>query len=298
MPTDRYGKMDPNRLEDFIKQSKKKGDLPFCVVATAGTTVTGNIDPLSSIANICQRYGLWFHVDAAFGGGLCFSKKWKHLLNGIDMADSITFDPHKWLYNSISSATILFKDSGRLGYLQFKAPYIENPEHEEGTRPNQGECTIQGTRAFDALKFWACLKLIGLEGYAQTIDHCMDMTYKLRSFLKKHADIEIMSTPEVSILCFRYNPSEIQRLDIAQVEKEDLLNHVNLALQKRLEAEGKAFLSVATYKGKKVLRAVILNYCTQEEDLRFIVREVLRIGKEVFLDKTTSIQKTKREVIT
>jgi glutamate decarboxylase len=148
------------------------------------------------------------------------------------------------------------------------------------------------------LKFWACLKLIGLEGYAQTIDHCMDMTYKLRSFLKKHADIEIMSTPEVSILCFRYNPSEIQRLDIAQVEKEDLLNHVNLALQKRLEAEGKAFLSVATYKGKKVLRAVILNYCTQEEDLRFIVREVLRIGKEVFLDKTTSIQKTKREVIT
>ena len=280
VPADKNGKMDTETLERLINQSKQKGKHPFCVVATAGTTVTGNIDPLPSVARICRKYGLWFHVDAAFGGAVSFSRKWRHLLEGIEHADSIAFDPHKWMYNSVSSAAILLRDADRLRALQFKAPYIEEPENEEGIRANQGECTIQGTRAFDAIKLWACLKLIGVDGYERIINHCMEMTHYLENLLKNHKNMQLMSVPEVSILCFRYNPVGLWRSGWLDKEEEKL-DHINLELQKRLEAEGKVFLSVATYKGRKVLRAVILNYCTQKKDIEFVIREVERVGQEI-----------------
>ncbi len=283
VPADKKGRMDTEILETLIKQSGQKGEYPFCVVATAGSTVTGNIDPLPSIAMICQKYGLWFHVDAAFGGAILFSRKWRYLLDGIKQADSIAFDPHKWLYNPVSSATILLKDAGRLRALHFKVPYIEEPENEKGTRPNQGECTIQGTRAFDAIKLWICLKLIGVDGYGQIIDHCMEMTRYLKELIENHENLEVMSIPDLSILCFRYNPPGIQWSDRPD-KKEDILNHINLELQKRLEAEGRAFISIATYEGKKVLRAVILNYCTQKQDINLVIQEVERVGQLVIHD--------------
>ncbi len=267
VPSNANGKMDPYILNELIKKEISFRKIPFFVVATAGTTISGAIDPLLEIHNICKKYDLWLHVDAAHGGAIIFSNKWRHLLDGINKADSIAFDPHKWLYNSIPSATILLKNESSLRHLLFKAPYIEEPENEEGVRPNQGESAIQGTRGFDALKLWASIKLIGTKGYGVIIDHCIDMTQYLASIIKNQKELELCSNPEINILCFR------------ALSKYGDHNKLNLKIQKILEAKGKAFLSIATFKGKKVLRAVILNYCTHKRDLKFVLDEVLRLAK-------------------
>jgi len=266
--SDTNGKMKPDALEKHIKNFLSHSKVPFFVVATAGTTISGAIDPIADIHEVCKRYGIWLHVDAAHGGALIFSNKWGHLLKGIDKADSIAFDPHKWMYNSIPSATILLKNESHLRHLLFKAPYIEEPEDEEGTRPNQGEAAIQGTRGFDSLKLWASMKLIGKDGYEEIINHCIEMAHYFASLVKSHSDLELCSMPEMNILCFRC------------LSKDGDHDKLNLRVQKMLEAEGKAFLSIAQFQRKKVLRAVILNYCTQKEDIDFILNEVIRLAQK------------------
>ncbi len=266
--SDTKGKMRPDDLERHIKDSLSSSRVPFFVVATAGTTISGAIDPIPDIHEVCKRYGLWLHVDAAHGGALIFSSKWGHLLNGINKADSIAFDPHKWLYNSIPCATILLKNGSHLRHLLFKAPYVEEPEDEEGIRPNQGEASIQGTRGFDALKLWASMKLIGTKGYEEIINHCVEMTHYLAFLIKKESSLELCSMPEMNILCFRC------------LSKDGDHDRLNLKVQKMLEAEGKAFLSITQFQGKEVLRAVILNHCTQKEDIDFILNEVIRLAQK------------------
>ena len=267
--SDKDGKMDPDSLEHEIKKSIDKGKFPLFVVATAGTTISGAIDPIYKISKICKKYGVWLHVDAAHGGAVIFSNRYRSLLNGIEEADSIAFDPHKWLYNSIPSATLLLKREKDLNYLLFKAPYVEDPKDEEGKRPNQGEAAIQGTRAFDALKLWTSLKLIGIDGFGKIVDHCIDLSKYLAFLAKKNESLELVADPEINIVCFRC------------LDKRGNDNNLNSTVQKMLERQGKAFLSIAQFKGKKVLRAVILNYCTKREDIEFIIQEVLSLAKQI-----------------
>jgi len=125
------------------------------------------------------------------------------------------------------------------------------------------------------------MRLIGVEGYGRIIEHTIDMTFYLKSLVDREEELELGSIPEVSILCFRFVPKEIKELDIPPDKKENLLSDINIRLQKELEVSGKAFLSIATYQGKKVLRAVILNHCTQKEDLEFVINEVLDIGRRM-----------------
>ncbi len=253
------GKIKKDKLIRKIEEIRKEGYVPFFLCATAGTTISGSIDPIEEISEICKKYGVWLHVDAAHGGAVIFSERYKGLLDGIELADSIAFDPHKWLYCSIPCATLLIKERSNLKHLLFKAPYAR------GGRPSQGEASIQGTRSFDALKVWATLKLIGKKGIGKIVEHCIDMTKRLADIIKEKEELELLNNPEINILCFRYRSDD----------------RVNEEIQKRLEKEGKAFLSVATFKGKRALRAVILNFCTKEEDLSFVVDEVIRIGKKI-----------------
>ena len=267
--TDKRGKMDPNHLESEIKKSIANNKFPLAVIATAGTTISGAIDPISEIKEICKKYDVWLHVDAAHGGAVIFSKRHKYLLDGIAEADSIAFDPHKWLYNSIPSATILLKREKDLNYLLFKAPYVEEPEDEDGKRPNQGEAAIQGTRAFDALKLWASIKLIGVDGFGKIVDHCIELSKYLASLVKKRQCLELSTEPEINIVCFRC---------LGKKGRDDSLNSI---IQKRLERRGDAFLSIAQFKQKKVLRAVILNYCTRREDIEYVVQQVLNLANQI-----------------
>ena len=162
--TNASSQIDITDLKDKLSQAKKLGQTPFAIVATAGTTVTGNIDPIADMADLAQSYSLWFHVDAAYGGALAFSSEFSHLLAGIHRADSVTFNPQKWLYVTKTCATVLFKDVDVLKqHFRIRAPYMG----DDSEWANLGELTIQGTRHADVLKLWLSLQHMGRASYAR-----------------------------------------------------------------------------------------------------------------------------------
>lgn len=241
-------------LEDRIKQAITDGRKPFAIVATAGTTVTGNIDPLAEIAAIAKRYRLWLHVDAAYGGALVFSTNHRYRIDGIEEADSITFNPQKWMYVAKTCAMVLFKDADVLQKeFRISAPYMNETDFT-----NIGEISIQGTRHADILKLWLSLQHIGTKGYDQLIHASYDLVDYFVEQVKSRSYLELASTPDTNLCCFRGIPKHIAS------EKWD---QWNLRLQQELLRDEQTFLSLPTYRGNRWLRAVLLNPFTSKEDL-------------------------------
>lgn len=255
-------RMDVSELRIAIESAKQNGKTPFCVVATAGTTTTGNIDPLVEISEVARQYGLWFHVDAAYGGALVLSEGQRHRLVGIEHADSITFNPQKWLYVAKTCAMVLFRDMGTLvNAFRIHAPYMR----DSGEFINLGEISVQGTRHAEILKLWLSLQHIGRSGYAQLIEN----SYLLSDFfieeVKRRPFLEMAGNSDTNIICFRGVPAWLQ-----QSEWDDW----NSRLQSHLLHKRKIFLSLPTYRGARWLRAVILNPYTNEETLSGLFNEI------------------------
>lgn len=291
---DEEGRMNVADLRAKIGAARAAGQFPFCVVATAGTTVAGHIDPLPEIERICREEDLWLHVDAAHGGALVFSRR-AHLLEGISKADSVAFDAHKWLYMSIPAASILFRDASSLElYLQFKAPYIVDVPSPTGKRVHQGEMTIQGTRRFDALKTWMSLKQLGRLHFAAMVDRTVDLAHYMASRVEDSEDLEACSSVTMNIFCFRYHPKTLRERsnggdEAAKRRVAVFLDELNVEVQKRLEASGEGFVSVATYQGKKVLRAIIHNRCVQEANIDHILNALSRLGHTVYGERKAEL---------
>jgi glutamate/tyrosine decarboxylase-like PLP-dependent enzyme len=289
--TDEGGRMSMADLRAKIRGAREANQLPFCVVATAGTTVAGHIDPLPEIEQICRESDLWFHVDAAHGGTLAFSSSRRHLLEGISKADSIAFDAHKWLYMSIPASSILFQDGSLLErYLHFKAPYIVDIPSDTGKRVNQGEMTVQGTRRFDALKTWLSLKHLGRRHFGAMVDRTVDLAHYMASRVQASDNLETCAQVTVNICCFRYLPKVLrQRKDdlgeAARRQVETFLDNLNVEVQKRLEASGKGFVSISTFQGKKVLRAIIHNRCVQKANIDHVLNAVCHLGQAVYEER-------------
>lgn len=247
--TDADSRMDPDALRGAIATARDDGRDPFCVVATAGTTTTGNVDPLAEIAGATEAEGLWFHVDAAYGGALAFSESHRHLLDGIERADSVTFNPQKWCYVAKTCAALLLSDrtvleeSFRVG-----APYVDR----DGP-PNLGELTVQGTRHADVLKCWLTFGHLGRRGIEQLVEESYRLTGHLVAGIEERGSLELASTPETNLVCFRANPGNGTDLDA-----------LNGALRDHLLREQDVYLSLPTYRGSKWLRAVLLNPHTDE----------------------------------
>ncbi|HEY9648458.1 MAG TPA: pyridoxal-dependent decarboxylase [Chroococcidiopsis sp.] len=245
--TNANSQMQPEALRQSIEQAIADGCAPFCVVATAGTTVTGNIDPLAPIAAICQDYGLWFHVDAAYGGAVVFSEQYGDRLHGIAQADSITFNPQKWLYVARTCVMALFKDMTHLHrYFRIGAPYMA--ANDDFT--NLGEISVQGTRHADVLKLWLSLQHLGQRGYAQLIDESYALTQYMVNAIQTRPFLQLVGTPETNIVCFRGTPPSLD---------ESRWDEWNSALNTYLLREHNLFLSLPFYRGSRWLRAVILN---------------------------------------
>jgi glutamate/tyrosine decarboxylase-like PLP-dependent enzyme len=244
--------MDPGDLIAHIEQAKSSQQIPFCVVATAGTTTTGNIDPLPAIAKIAHEYDLWFHVDAAYGGSILFSPEHRHRLTGIEQADSITFNPQKWLYVTKVCAMILFREIDLLNHsFRIQAPYMQSfPDV-----PNLGDMTLQGTRHPDILKFWLSLQQIGLSGYAELINQSYHLTEYFLKAVKIRPYLELASEPDMNLICFRSTPTWIPA---------DNWDAWNTYLQIQLLKSGSIFLSLPLYRQHRWLRAVLLNPFTDK----------------------------------
>jgi len=253
--TDEDSRLRVDALREKITQAVERGDHPFCVVATAGTTTTGNIDPLAEVYDIASKHDLWYHVDAAYGGALAFSAAHRDRLDGIERADSVTFNPQKWLYVAKTCAMVLFRDANVLrSDFRVDAPYMKGEER----LVNRGEISIQGTRHADVLKLWLSLQHLGERGYEQLIDESYRLTNYLVSGIREREWVELASTPETNLVCFRASPDTLD---------EGEYDELNENLQQHLLREAEIFLSLPTYRGNRWLRSVLLNPYTDEEVL-------------------------------
>ncbi len=248
IPTLKNGKINISILNKSIRKKIKENGIPFCIVATAGTTLNGSVDNLKEISNIAEKYKIWMHTDAVYAGALIFSNKYKNILDGIEKSDSISFNPQKWLYITKTCSVLLLKNKKYL-YSDFfiPLPYVAKDKNEEY---HSGELTIQGTRYPDILKLWLSLQHLGNFTYSKIIENSYKNTFLLKKNLEKINNIKILCDPETNILCFRYTPSDIN---------PTMYDKINLDLQKFLLNKNNIFFSFVSYNQTKWLRAVILN---------------------------------------
>ncbi|VAW11182.1 hypothetical protein MNBD_BACTEROID03-911 [hydrothermal vent metagenome] len=245
--TDKHSKIDCKDLSIQIQEQLKLGKQPFAIVATAGTTVSGNIDPLKEISEIAKKHKLWLHIDAIYGGAVIFSEKHKHLIDGIEQANSISFNPQKWLSVSKTSSMVLFRDfNGMKDNFRISAPYMK----EQNAYVNLGEINIQGTKYAEVLKLWLSLQSLGKSGYNKLIDYSFYLTETFNKEITKRPFLKLTSKTEMNIICFRGEPNYLTS------EKIDKWNE---NLQHYLLKQTNFFLSLPKYKNNLWLRAVLLN---------------------------------------
>ena len=245
--TNADGSMRISNLDKLIRQKIKDKGFPFCIVATAGTTITGSVDDLNEVSKIADKYKLWMHTDAVYGGALTFSDKFKNKLNGIENSDSISFNPQKWLHITKTCSVLLLKNKKYL-YSDFfiPLPYVMKNKGEY----HGGEITLQGTRYPDVLKLWLSLQHLGNFSYSEIIENSFKYTNLFKKKLLEINNIKIACEPQMNILCFRY---EVRNKN---ANENDVLN---LNLQKFLLKKHNIFFSVVKYNNLKWLRAILLN---------------------------------------
>ena len=282
IPVDAQLRMDTAALRNCIREDIEAGDLPFLVIGTAGTVSTGAVDPLPELAAICREYGLWFHVDGAYGGFAAVllndgQGKVPADLQGISEADSVAVDPHKWLYAPLEAGCALVRNPEALrDTFSYHPPYYQFGEHAEPT-VDYYEYGPQNSRGFRALKVWLGLRQVGREGYVEMIADDIRLSQELYRLVEAQLELQAF-TQGLSITTFRYVPLD---LTPGSEQVEAYLNQLNAELLIRLQRSGEAFLSNAVVEGKFLLRACIVNFRTSLEDVEALPALVTRIGREV-----------------
>ncbi len=252
---------------------------------TAGATETGTIDPLGDMGDICHKYGIHYHVDAAWGGPTLMSQKYKHFLDGIEKADSVTIDGHKQLYMPMTCGMIFFRDP----YLMDKIAYHANYVNRQGS-VDLGIKTLAGSREAHALILDSALKIMGRDGYGLLIDHGIEIARSFADEIKRRKIFELTSDPVLNILTYRINPPEIKlRLLSATGEERkaliEKLNDININVQRTQRESGKSFVSrtvlehPASKESLVVLRSVLMNPMTDMKILTEILDEQETIYK-------------------
>jgi aromatic-L-amino-acid/L-tryptophan decarboxylase len=277
--TDDDLRMDTSALRDAVDRDLAAGALPMMVVGTAGSVSTGAVDPLVEIAGICREYGLWFHVDGAYGAFAAAVPGAPGDLTGIGLADSVAVDPHKWLYAPLEAGCVLVRDGERLrNAFSYHPPYY----HFGDEAVNYVDFGLQNSRGFRALKVWLALQHVGRDGYVRMIGDDIRLTERLHERLSAHPEFEPM-TRQLSIATFRFVPLDLgTRAELrTDADAEAYLNRLNEALLDRIQVSGEVFVSNAVIRGRYVLRACIVNFRTGEQDVDAIPDIIARIGRTV-----------------
>ncbi len=266
-------KMDSGKLREAIVADRTNGKKAFCVVASAGTVNTGAIDPLHAIAEIAREFDLWFHVDGAYGAPGALDENKRGLFSGIEQADSLSLDPHKWLYVPLDSGCILFKDghAHRAAFSDEAADYIKVHESDDEAFAFW-DYGPELSRRFRALKIWFTLRYYGVRRLAAAISDDNLLAQYLAKAVEKSSDFELLAPVELSICCFRYVPPELRG-------DEDALNELNARVMHRVQRGGEAYISNATIRGKFALRACITNFRTTTADIDYtldVIRKAAR----------------------
>lgn len=279
IPTDADNKMNIEILSQTIKGDIRNGKKPFLVIANAGDVSTGVVDDLAGIATICKIHDLWFHIDGAYGIPAAVVPEYKNLFKGIEEADSIALDPHKWLYAPLEAGCTLVKNPHQLidTYSAHPAYYNFDRTVDEPTT-NFYEYGFQNSRGFRALKVWMALQQIGKNGYIKTINEDIELSQLLFEEAQKHIELEAV-TQNLSIATLRYVP-----LNYVQDKRmnETYLNTLNERLLNELQQGGEVFLSNAVVADKYCLRACIVNFRTSKKDIQEVIEIIVREGRKVY----------------
>lgn len=276
IPTDERRRMDPWALEQAIAEARRDGMIPMAVVATAGTTDFGSIDPLDRIADVCSEQDVWMHVDAAYGGGLLVSTRRRHLLTGIERANSVTIDFHKTFFQPVSSSAVIVRDGEELRHVTYHADYL-NPRSSD--QPNQVDKSLQTTRRFDALKLWLTLRTMGADAIGGYVDAVIDLARAGYDLLCDDAELEVMTVPMLSTLVFRFRPEGLP---------EDDADQINPGIRRMIAGSGSAVIAGTKVDGRAWLKLTMLNPDTAVDDLRAVLDLVRRFGHELLDELSTS----------
>nr|WP_312856815.1 aspartate aminotransferase family protein [Arthrobacter mobilis] len=263
------GRIDPAELARQLAGCRSAGLVPMAVVATAGTTDFGSIDPLPELAALARAYGSWFHVDAAYGGGLIVSARHRHLLDGIGLADSVTVDYHKTFFQPVSSSAVLVRDRASLGHVTYYADYLNPESAARQDIPNQVDKSIQTTRRFDALKLWLTLRTMGAAGVGALFDEVIDLAARTGCLLEADPDFELAARPQLSTVVFRYKPDGMS---------DDEADVLNPRIRAAVFASGEAVVAGTKVGGRHFLKFTLLNADTALGDLRRIIELLRRTG--------------------
>lgn len=278
IPTDGDNKMNTRLLTQTLEEDLKSGKKPFMVVGNAGDVSTGAVDDLLAIAAICKTYDLWFHIDGAYGIPAAVIPQLKDLFDGIQEADSIALDPHKWLYAPLEVGCTLVKNPQHLLDTYSSHPVYYNFDQilEEPTL-NYYEYGFQNSRGFRALKVWMTLQQVGRNGYIEMINEDIQLARRLFELAKEHPELKAV-THHLSITNLRYIPLNDSKNDTFE---EAYLNHVNETLLNELQIGGEVFLSNAIVAEKYCLRGCIVNFRTSAIDIEEIIEIIVRKGREI-----------------
>lgn len=279
--TDHKGKMVVADLEQQIKRMKDEGAIPLMVSATAGTTVIGAFDPLREIAEVCRKENIWFHVDAAWGGGALMSRKFRSLLDGVELADSVTWNPHKLLAAPQQCSTLLLRHEGLLQAAHgSRASYLFQPDKFYDTSFDSGDKHVQCGRRADVLKFWFMWKAKGKLGLERHVEKVFDLARYFAEYIKCREGFRLMLDPECTNVCFWYVPPSLRNLPAAQLSKP--LHEVAPVLKERMVRKGSMMITYQSIKGlPNFFRLVLQNSGLTEADMRFFVEKLEAYGKDL-----------------
>jgi glutamate/tyrosine decarboxylase-like PLP-dependent enzyme len=267
-------------LRETIEHDIAEGHTPVCIAGAAGATSTGVVDPLEELADMAREFGLWFHVDAAYGGALAFSEKHRWRLRGIERADSVAFDPHKWMFVPFECGALLVRGGGRV----LREAFDITPEYLSEER---GGSDVEydffrygqlGTRRAMALKVWAALKSLGVRGYAEIVERQIGLVNYMASRFDELEEFERVGEVETALCCVRFLPKGARAQSAAEQDE------LQRALQQRVERDGGAWFATTVLGGRRALRININSFLTERRHIDYLIESLRREGAKLMME--------------
>lgn len=253
------------------------------VSATSGTTIQGSFDPLDRIASVCEKHGLWMHVDAAWGGSVLLSKKYRHLLNGIERADSVTWNPHKMLLTGLQCSVFLLKDTTNLLKRCHcaNATYLFQQDKFYDVSLDTGDKSVQCGRKVDCLKLWLMWKAVGTQGLEERVDKAFAYTRYLVEEMKKREGFRLVNEPQFVNVCFWFIPPSLRGMEDSEDYREKL-SKVAPNIKERMMRKGSMMVGYQPQKGRvNFFRMVVLSPQISQEEMDFFLDEIERLGRDL-----------------
>jgi glutamate/tyrosine decarboxylase-like PLP-dependent enzyme len=276
VPADPHYRLQPEALLEAVQRDRKAGRLPWAVIANAGATNTGTVDPLEALAEVCREQKLWLHVDAAYGWPAVLIPEGKETLRGIERADSLTLDPHKWFGQTFEVGCLLVRE-GRL----LAETFAMRPEYMQDVEPADDEVNFADhglalTRRFRALKIWLSVKVLGVRWFRDLVERCCRLADFAELLLRRSPVFEVLCPRQLSIVCFRHVPVGFRARKEADEQEVD---RRNLTLIEELRKTGRAFISSTRLHGRVALRFCFVNWRTTAADVEEAMRLLTAIGE-------------------